>query len=50
MDDVEESFPDFAQNAALKAMAAHTHTGEICLADDSGLEIDALNGAPRGQE
>ena len=27
-------------------MAAHKHTGEICLADDSGLEIEALNGAP----
>ena len=46
MVEVEENFPDFAQNAALKADTAHQHTGQICLADDSGLEIEALNGAP----
>ena len=46
MDDVDESFPDFARNAALKATAAYEHTGRISVADDSGLEVSALNGAP----
>lgn len=33
-------------NAIFKAREAARHTGEISLADDSGLEVDALNGAP----
>lgn len=36
----------YAQNAAIKAESAHAFTGEICIADDAGLEIDALDGAP----
>lgn len=45
-EDVEENGVTFADNAALKARAAARKTGLIALADDSGLEVDALNGAP----
>jgi len=45
-EDVEENGETFAENAALKARAAVKKTGLIALADDSGLEVDALNGAP----
>ena len=45
-EDVEEDGETFADNAALKARAAVRRTGLIALADDSGLEVDALNGAP----
>ena len=44
--EVEESGSTFAENAALKARAAVSRTGLISLADDSGLEVDALDGAP----
>ena len=36
----------FAENAELKAKAAAQATGRIALADDSGLEVDALGGQP----
>lgn len=36
----------FAENALLKARFYASYTGKACLADDSGLEVDALNGAP----
>ncbi len=36
----------FAENATAKAMQAAAETGEIALADDSGLAVDALNGMP----
>lgn len=36
----------FAGNAAIKAHHYALHTGRVCLADDSGLEVDALDGAP----
>lgn len=36
----------FAQNALLKARAAAAHTGLIALADDSGVCVDVLGGAP----
>ena len=36
----------FAENALIKARAAAEHTGMPALADDSGLAVDALNGAP----
>lgn len=42
----EETETTFEGNAALKARAAAAATGLIALADDSGLEIDALGGAP----
>lgn len=43
---VDETAPDFAGNAILKARAAAAHTGHPALADDSGLEVTALDGAP----
>lgn len=45
-EEVEENGVTFADNAALKARVAAQKTGLIALADDSGLEVDALNGAP----
>jgi XTP/dITP diphosphohydrolase len=36
----------FLDNAISKAMAAHSATGLPALADDSGIEVDALGGAP----
>jgi XTP/dITP diphosphohydrolase len=36
----------FAENAAIKALGYAAQTGRLCLADDSGLEVDALAGAP----
>mgnify|MGYP000684055081 CR=1 FL=1 len=44
--DVEETEDSLEGNAALKARAFHKHTGMPCFSDDSGLEVDALNGAP----
>lgn len=44
--DVDEDQPTFRGNAAKKAIAAARHSGSWSLADDSGLEVDALNGAP----
>lgn len=46
LDDVEETGTTFVENARLKARAANKHTGLPCIADDSGLMVDALNGAP----
>ena len=42
----EETGATFAENAALKALAAATGSGHPALADDSGLAIEALGGAP----
>lgn len=44
--EVEEAGTTFAENAALKALAASRRCAEWVLADDSGLEVDALGGAP----
>ncbi len=44
--DVVEDRPDFAGNAAKKASSAAVATGKWSLADDSGLEVDHLGGAP----
>jgi XTP/dITP diphosphohydrolase len=44
--EVEESGDTFAANAALKATLQARHLGRWVLADDSGLEVDALGGAP----
>lgn len=43
---VEETGATFAENAILKAMATSRHFPGVVIADDSGLEVDALNGAP----
>jgi len=42
----EETGKTFAENAKLKAEAAATASGMLALADDSGLEVAALQGAP----
>lgn len=44
--EVEETGLTFVENALLKARNAAKHTGLPALADDSGLEVDILNGAP----
>jgi XTP/dITP diphosphohydrolase len=44
--DVAETATTFVENALLKARHAAKHTGLPVLADDSGLMVDALNGAP----
>ncbi|HEX2477184.1 MAG TPA: RdgB/HAM1 family non-canonical purine NTP pyrophosphatase [Lacipirellulaceae bacterium] len=44
--DVVEDGDSFAANAALKATQQARHLGRWVLADDSGLEVDALGGAP----
>jgi XTP/dITP diphosphohydrolase len=44
--EVEEGAHSFAENAALKASSVARATGRWSLGDDSGLEVDALNGAP----
>lgn len=41
-----EDAPDFRGNARLKAVGYAAATGHRCLADDSGLVVDALDGAP----
>ncbi len=43
---VEERGETFLENALEKARAAARYTGEMALADDSGLEVEALGGAP----
>ncbi|HEV2764672.1 MAG TPA: RdgB/HAM1 family non-canonical purine NTP pyrophosphatase [Pyrinomonadaceae bacterium] len=44
--EVEETGATFAENASLKARAYAAQTGLWTLADDSGLEVEALGGAP----
>lgn len=44
--DVVESGTTYAENASLKATAYAKASGLLALADDSGLEVDALGGAP----
>jgi XTP/dITP diphosphohydrolase len=44
--DAEETGSTFEQNAVIKASCYFRQTGEYCLADDSGLEVDALEGKP----
>ncbi|NNF16219.1 MAG: RdgB/HAM1 family non-canonical purine NTP pyrophosphatase [Gammaproteobacteria bacterium] len=44
--DVEETGRTFVENALLKARNACQQTGHAALGDDSGLEVDYLNGAP----
>lgn len=44
--DIVEDGTTFEENALKKAMAVHELSGEYVMADDSGLCIDALDGAP----
>jgi XTP/dITP diphosphohydrolase len=44
--DVEETEPTLEGNALLKAREVRRHTGYAVIADDTGLEVDALDGAP----
>jgi XTP/dITP diphosphohydrolase len=46
VDSVEETGLTFVENAILKARYATLKTGLPAIADDSGIEVDALNGAP----
>jgi XTP/dITP diphosphohydrolase len=46
LDSPEEAGETIAENAALKAVTAAKASGLLTLADDSGLEIDALGGHP----
>lgn len=43
---VDESASSLEENAALKALSAHEHTGLWALGDDTGLCIDAIDGLP----
>lgn len=45
-EDIEETAPDLEGNALLKARHIHDRFGRDCFADDTGLEVAALNGAP----
>jgi XTP/dITP diphosphohydrolase len=44
--EAEETGLTFVENAILKARNAAAHTGLPAIADDSGIEVDALHGAP----
>jgi XTP/dITP diphosphohydrolase len=44
--EVEETGTTFEQNAVLKAIGYARLSGELVIADDSGLEVDALDGRP----
>ena len=45
-DEIIETGTTFDENARLKATTIGAHFGQMTLADDSGLEVDALHGAP----
>lgn len=45
-DDIPETEPTIEGNAKLKAMYVRDHYNLNCFADDTGLEVDALHGAP----
>ena len=44
--DIEETGKTLEENALLKARTVHSITGLPTLSDDTGLEVDALHGAP----
>jgi XTP/dITP diphosphohydrolase len=43
---IEETGETLEENALLKARTVHQATGRDCFADDTGLEVEALDGAP----
>lgn len=45
-EEIPEDAPTLEGNALQKARYVHERTGEDCFADDTGLEVDALDGAP----
>jgi XTP/dITP diphosphohydrolase len=46
MEDIPETGATLDENAAIKAAYLYQKFGEDCFADDTGLEVEALNGAP----
>ena len=46
MEDIPENEPTLEGNALAKARYVYSRTGLNCFADDTGLEVDALNGEP----
>jgi XTP/dITP diphosphohydrolase len=46
MDELPETGDTLEANALQKAREAHRRCGEVCVADDTGLEVDVLHGAP----
>ncbi len=46
LSDADETGLTFVENALIKARHAAEHTGLMAMADDSGIEVDYLNGAP----
>ena len=46
MDDIPETAPDLEGNSFIKATTIFEKFGGIVVADDSGLEVNALSGAP----
>ena len=44
--DADETGTTFVENAIIKARNCAAHTGEAAMADDSGIGVDALGGAP----
>lgn len=46
IEDIEETGSTFEENAIIKAEAVSNITGQVVISDDSGLIVDALNGAP----
>jgi len=45
-EDIEETGDTLKENSIIKADYIHARTGLDCFADDTGLEVDALGGAP----
>lgn len=45
-EDIPETGATLDENASIKAQYVYARTGLDCFADDTGLEVDALNGAP----
>lgn len=45
-DDIPEPWPTLEENALAKASYVYERTGKPCFADDTGLEVQALQGAP----